>query len=80
MVVDNDHTHHHANVEAWLANHPHITLHFTPTSGSWLTSSRRFIDGWNLRCHPFTWSKTADEVLPQHPAVHQLQTPGISRR
>lgn len=25
---------------------------------------RRFIDGWNDRCHPFTWTKTADEILP----------------
>ncbi|MBI3648492.1 MAG: IS630 family transposase, partial [Actinobacteria bacterium] len=24
----------------------------------------RFIDGWNERCHPFTWTKTADEILP----------------
>jgi len=23
----------------------------------------RFIDGWNERCHPFTWTKTADDVL-----------------
>jgi hypothetical protein len=23
-------------VKAWLARHPRITLHFTPTSGSWL--------------------------------------------
>jgi hypothetical protein len=23
-------------VQAWLARHPRITLHFTPTSGSWL--------------------------------------------
>jgi transposase len=25
---------------------------------------RRFIDGWNERCHPFIWTKTADEILP----------------
>jgi transposase len=25
---------------------------------------RRFIDGWNERCQPFTWTKTADEILP----------------
>jgi len=25
---------------------------------------RRFIDNWNERCHPFTWTKTADEILP----------------
>jgi hypothetical protein len=23
-----------------------------------------FIDGWNDRCHPFTWTKTAEELLP----------------
>ena len=23
-----------------------------------------FIDGWNQRCHPFTWTKTADDILP----------------
>jgi hypothetical protein len=22
------------------------------------------IDGWNDRCRPFTWTKTADEILP----------------
>ena len=24
-----------------------------------------FIDGWNDRCHPFTWTKTANEILPR---------------
>ena len=24
---------------------------------------RTFIDGWNDRCHPFTWTKTADHIL-----------------
>ena len=23
----------------------------------------RFIDGWNERCHPFVWTKTADDIL-----------------
>ncbi|MDP9393763.1 MAG: IS630 family transposase, partial [Actinomycetota bacterium] len=22
-----------------------------------------FIDGWNDRCEPFVWTKTADEIL-----------------
>jgi hypothetical protein len=22
-----------------------------------------FIDGWNERCLPFTWTKTADQIL-----------------
>jgi transposase len=24
---------------------------------------RAFIDGWNNRCHPFVWTKTADQIL-----------------
>ena len=24
---------------------------------------RAFIDGWNDRAHPFTWTKTADQIL-----------------
>ena len=91
VVVDNYHTHKHADINAWLARNPRITLHFTPTSGSWLnlvevffgiitrqairrgtfasvkelvTAISTFIDGWNDRCHPFTWTKTADEILP----------------
>jgi len=90
VVLDNYSTHTHPDVEAWLAKHPRITLHFTPTSGSWLNlvevffsiitrqairrgtfgsvaeliaAIRRFIDGWNERCHPFVWSKSPDEIL-----------------
>ena len=36
IVVDNYGTHTHPDVRAWLARNPRITLHFTPTSGSWL--------------------------------------------
>jgi transposase len=91
IVVDNYATHKHPDVQAWLARHPRITLHFTPTSGSWLnmveiffgiitrqairrgtftsvkdliTAIETFIDGWNDRCQPFSWTKTADELLP----------------
>ncbi len=90
LVVDNYATHKHPSVQAWLARNPRITMHFTPTSGSWLNmveiffgiitrqAIRRgtftsvkdliaaieaFIDGWNERCHPFVWTKTADEIL-----------------
>jgi transposase len=91
LVVDNYATHKHPDVQAWLKKNPRVTLHFTPTSGSWLnmveiffgiitrqairrgtftsvkdliTAIETFIDGWNDRCHPFTWTKTADELLP----------------
>ena len=90
VVVDNYATHKHTDGEAWLAKHRRITLHFTPTSASWLNlvevffsiisrqairrgsfasvkelveAIRRFIDGWNDRCHPFVWTKTPDELL-----------------
>jgi transposase len=36
IVVDNYATHKHDNVTAWLDKNKRITLHFTPTSGSWL--------------------------------------------
>jgi hypothetical protein len=40
VVVDNASTHSHAEVTAWLARHPRITLHFTPTSASWMNAGR----------------------------------------
>lgn len=36
IVLDNYGTHKHPDVKAWLAKHPRITLHFTPTGASWL--------------------------------------------
>jgi transposase len=90
VVVDNYATHNHPKVKAWLAKHPRITLHFTPTSASWMNmveiffgvidrqpirrgtftsvadltgAIRAFIDGYNQRCEPFRWTKTADQIL-----------------
>jgi len=90
IVCDNYATHKHPSVQAWLAKNRRITMHFTPTSGSWLnmveiffgiitrqairrgtftsvkdliTAIEIFIDGWNERCQPFVWTKTADEIL-----------------
>ncbi len=28
-----------------------------------ITAIETYIDGWNERCQPFTWTKTADEIL-----------------
>jgi transposase len=36
VVVDNYSAHKHTDVKAWLAKHPRITLHFTPTHSSWM--------------------------------------------
>ena len=39
VVLDNYHTHKHDEINTWLAKNPRVTLHFTPTSGSWLNSA-----------------------------------------
>jgi transposase len=36
IVCDNHATRKHPSVQGWLAKNPRITMHFTPTSGSWL--------------------------------------------
>lgn len=90
LVMDNYAAHKHPAVRAWLAANPRVTVHFTPTSASWLNlvecwfsiierqaihrgsyasvadlnrRIRAFIDGWNHRAHPFTWTKTAEQIL-----------------
>jgi transposase len=90
LVVDNYATHNHPAVKAWLARNPRITLHFTPTSGSWLnmveiffgiitrqairrgtftsvkdliTAIETYIDAWNERCQPFTWTKPGSTAI-----------------
>lgn len=30
------------------------------------TKIRAFINGWNQRCHPFTWTKPPDEILTKY--------------
>lgn len=42
MVMDNYGTHKKAEVTTWLAANPRITVHFTPTSGSWLN----MVESW----------------------------------
>ncbi|MFI5614875.1 transposase [Amycolatopsis sp. NPDC051903] len=90
VVVDNFATHKHPDVRKWLSRNKRISLHFTPTSCSWLNmveiffgiitrqairrgtftsvadlehAIRDFIDAYNNRSTPFTWTATADGVL-----------------
>lgn len=42
LIVDNYATHKHAVVKAWLAKHPRMHVHFTPTGSSWLNLVERF--------------------------------------
>jgi transposase len=92
VVLDNYGTRKHPEVRSWLARpeNKRITLHFTPTSCSWLNMAeiffgiitgqaiRRgtfrsvkeltaaigaFIDAYNDRCRPFTWTKDAEQLI-----------------
>ena len=42
LICDNYATHKHPKVKEWLAKHPRIHIHFTPTSASWLNMVERF--------------------------------------
>lgn len=42
LVLDNYGTHKHPKVKAWLLRHPRFTLHFIPTSSSWLNQVERW--------------------------------------
>lgn len=42
LIADNYATHQHPAVKAWLARHPRIRQHCTPTSSSWLNLVERF--------------------------------------
>jgi transposase len=101
VVVDNYATHKHPAIRAWLARHPRVHLHFTPTSGSWLNlveaffsiitrqALRRgdfptvadliaaieaFIDAWNDRCAPFSWTKDPDTIIAKATDPRQRKT------
>ena len=42
IIADNYATHKHPEVKAWLAKHPRVQMHFTPTSSSWVNLVERF--------------------------------------
>ena len=42
LICDNYATHKHPKVQEWLAKHPRFSVHFTPTSASWLNMVERF--------------------------------------
>ncbi len=42
VILDNDASHKHPKVRAWLVRHPRWTFHFTPTSASWLNAVEGF--------------------------------------
>jgi len=98
VILDNVSTHKTPDVQKWLAGHKRFTLHFTPTSASWMNqvetwfgiltrqairrgsfgsvralvaAIERFTREWNAGASPFTWVKTADQILAK--AVRKTQ-------
>jgi hypothetical protein len=105
VICDNYATHKHPTVRGWLAKHPCIQLHFTPTSASRLNlvevffsiverqALRRgdfasvtdliaaiggFCAAWNEYCQPFSWTKSAEEILAKLDANPTQATQGTT--
>lgn len=73
LICDNYATHKHPKVQAWLEKHKRFTMHFTPTSASWLNMVERFfrdISEKRLRRGVFTsvqeLVKAIDDYVDHH--------------
>ena len=49
LIVDNYSSHKGSRVKHWLAKHPRLHLHFTPTSASWLNLVERFFSELTMK-------------------------------
>ena len=63
LIVDNYATHKHEKVRSWLAKHPRFTIHFTPTSASWLNMVERFFRDLTVNRLRRSIFKSLDELL-----------------
>ena len=75
MIVDNYSTHKHQKVKNWLKRHKRVTLHFIPTSSSWLNLVERFfglITDKAIRRGVFTSVKDLEEKLMDFISNHNI--------
>ena len=73
LICDNYATHKHPKVKEWLEKHPRFTVHFTPTSASWLNMVERFfrdISENRLRRGVFTSVPELTGAIKEYIAVH----------
>ena len=69
-------------VEVWFGIIERQAIHrgTFPSVRDLMIKIRAFINGWNDRCHPFVWTKTADQILDKinrkrkHVSTTQLKT------
>lgn len=73
VIVDNYSTHKHQKVKNWLKRNKRVTLHFIPTSSSWLNLVERFfglITDKQIRRGVFSSVADLEEKIMQFIAVH----------
>ena len=63
-------------VEVWfgIIDRQAIRRGVFPSVSDLIGKIRRFINGWNTRCHPFIWTKTPDEILERINRKHSRTT------
>jgi transposase len=75
LIADNYATHKHPKVQEWLEKHPRFTMHFTPTSASWLNMVERFfrdISESRLRRGVFTSVSELVTAIHEYVARHNV--------
>lgn len=80
LIVDNDATHKHPKVQAWLKKHPRFHMHFTPTSSSWLNVIERWfkeLTDKQLRRGVFRSVAELIETIEQFVAHHNAEPHGF---
>ncbi len=73
VIVDNYSTHKHEKVKNWLKRNKRVTLHFIPTSSSWLNLVERFfglITEKQIRRGAFSSVPDLEEKIMQFIEVH----------
>ena len=76
LIADNYATHKHTAVQNWLAKHPRIHMHFTPTSASWLNMIERFfrdITTERLRRGVFASVSDLVDAINEYIVHHNIQ-------
>jgi transposase len=77
LIAHNYGTHKHPNVQQWLAKHPRVVTHFTPTSASWLNMVERFfrdISENRIKRDSFTNVVDLEQAIEQY-IEHHNKTP-----
>ena len=75
VIVDNYSTHKHQKVKNWLKRNKRVTLHFIPTSSSWLNLVERFfglITDKAIRRGVFSSVKDLEEKLMDFISIHNM--------